>query len=189
MTLAQIRSIYPELSDISDQDLLEGLRLKYNPSISSKDFADQYVKNIKPFEDFIIAGLYGSRGDAYLNKGNYKKAAIDYARAKHDDSTYALGRWHLISKTSDTEYYVDAQTLDFSKGNIVSLWLKSLYTNTQSYDQQNYQIDCSSRKIKSVSATSYNSLGSVTNTGGELDWQSINPDSIGEILYNGMCQN
>lgn len=188
MSIPQIRAIYPELNGISDQDLLEGLRQKYFSNMSAADFSGQYQKNNKPFEDFILAGLYSSRGDTYLSAGNFKKASAEYARALHDWSKYVPdSRWKVISKASDTEYSVDIQTLDFSQGNIVSLWVKSLNTNNQSYFQSNFQINCSEKQIKSVSATNYNSVGNVVGTIPSQDWQSIVPETIGEVLYNGMC--
>ena len=42
MSLPQIRSLYPEFADLSDQVLLEGLRQKYFPNMSSADFVDNY---------------------------------------------------------------------------------------------------------------------------------------------------
>lgn len=188
MSVPQIRAIYPEFNNISDQDLLEGLRQKYFSNMSAADFSGQYQKNNKPFEDFVLAGLYSSRGDTYLSAGNFKKAATEYARALHDWSKYVPDRWKVISKTSDSEHAVDVQTLDFAQGNIVSLWVKALNPNTQNYSQLNYQIDCSGRKIKSASATLYNSRGNVIYTSPAQDWQNIVPESIGEVLYKGMCK-
>jgi tetratricopeptide (TPR) repeat protein len=188
MSVPQIREMYPEFTDISDKNLLEGLRQKYFSNMSKTDFSGHYQKNNKPLEDFVIAGLYSSRGDTYLSAGNFKKATNEYARALHAWSDYVPDRWKVISKTSAHEYAVDIQTLDFTQGNIVSLWVKVLNTNSKSYSQQNYQIDCSGRKIKSVSATSYNSVGEVTYTNPTQDWQSIAPESIGEVLYKGMCK-
>jgi len=193
MSIPQIRALYPEFKDISDQNLLEGLRQKYFSNMTSVDFVGNYqhdavnkTEDKKPFKDFVLGDLYTSRGDAYLASGNFKEAAKDYARATYEGSTSILDRWRLISKTPDTEYYIDAQTMDFGPSN-VSLWVKILNTNTQGYSQQNYQIDCSGRKLKSASATNYNSLGNVIFTSPAQDWQSIVPDSIGEMLYNGMC--
>ena len=75
-------------------------------------------------KEFVLGDLYASRGDAYLLAGNFRTAAKDYARAITEGSTSIMDRWKIISKTSDSEYSVDIQTLDFSQGNIVSLWLK-----------------------------------------------------------------
>jgi len=78
MSIPQIRAMYPEFKDISDHDLLEGLREKYFPNMRSEDFVGQYQKNNKPFEDFVLAGLYVDRGGAYLKAGDFKKAAGEH---------------------------------------------------------------------------------------------------------------
>ena len=194
MSLPQIRTLYPEFKDISDQDLLEGLRQKYFSNMSSKDFVDNYNhdtvdknKEKKPFTDFILGDLYTSRGDAYLLKGDYRSASKDYARAVYEGSTSVTDRWKKISSNGVMEYSIDIQTLDFSKGNLVSLWFKSTDTNLKAYTEQNYQIDCEGKKIKSLSSTTYDLSGNAGNSTGEQDWQSVVPESVGEILYNGMC--
>ncbi len=125
MSVPQIRAMYPELSDISDHDLLEGLRQKYFPNMSSADFVGNYQKKDKPFEDFVLAELYVDRGDTYLAARNFRKASHEYARAGHDDKSYVIDRWRSISNSFDTQYFVDVQTFDFTQGNVVSLWVKA----------------------------------------------------------------
>jgi|SRR5690348_10339017 len=187
MSIAQIREIYPEFANIPDQDLLEGLREKYYPNMSAADFDGQYQKNNKPFEDFVLAGLYEDRGDSYLYAGKCKEATEDYARALHDDSTYTLNRWKPIAKATAVEYSIDAQTLDCTEKGTASLWLKILSLHSGTNEQFNYQIDCSDRTIRSLGSVDYNSLGAVVSTGGEEDWQLITPESIGEKLYSTIC--
>ncbi|MCX6789363.1 MAG: tetratricopeptide repeat protein [Candidatus Gribaldobacteria bacterium] len=191
MSLPQIRAIYPELSDISDKDLLEGLRQKYLPNMSSADFVGNYKDNSKKIGcDFVFATLYSNRADVYISKGDFKGATREYTRATHCDEKYTstLDRWKTISKTSDTEYLVDSQTIDFSQGNVVFLWAEILNTNDKSYSKSNFQINCSEKKIKSLSATNYNSVGNITGNIPAQDWQSVIPETIGEVLYNGMCK-
>lgn len=190
ISIPQIRAIYPEFNGVSDQDLLEGLRQKYFSNMSSSDFISNYKENNnKTGCDFVFATLYSNRADVYINKLDFKRATREYARATNCDADYVstLDRWKIISKISDSEYSVDIQTIDFSQGNTVSLWVKILNTNAQNFSQQNYQIDCSGRKIKSASATNYNASGHVIYTSPSQDWQNIVPESIGEILYKGMC--
>src|SRR6202041_2156499 len=189
MSVSQIRSIYPEFHDISDPDLLEGLRQKYFPAMSYSDFSGQYQKNNKPFEDFILAGLYADRGDSYLAEGNFKKAANEYGRALHSDSTYVFDRWKGISKVPDTEVSIDTRTLNFSQGSIVSLWIKTVHSKSPIYAEANYQIDCPNEKIKVISSVNYNSLDQVLDSKEfKGDWESIVPESLGEILHKGMCE-
>jgi len=186
MSIAQIRAIYPELSNISEQDLLEGLRQKYFPNMSAANFSGQYQKN-KEFSDFVLAGLYVSRGDVYLNAGRFRKASNEYARALHADPSYVTDRWKVISRGQDPEYSVDTQTLNLSHGNVVSLWVKVRKGRSQNYQQTNYEIDCSGRKIKATSSINYDSLGNARNLSTDQEWQYIAPETNGEILYSGMC--
>ena len=89
MSVEQIHTIYPELSSVSDQDLLEGLRQKYFADMTSIDFNSSMVKN-KSHESSILADLYAARGDAYAKNGDTHKAAAEYARALHSFSQYQL---------------------------------------------------------------------------------------------------
>ena len=89
MSMDEIRGIYPELKNITDQDLLEGLRQKYQPNMTSTDFNSLIVKN-KGANDAILSDLYSARGDAYLGSGDREKAFIEYARAMHNDPQYIL---------------------------------------------------------------------------------------------------
>jgi tetratricopeptide (TPR) repeat protein len=187
MSIAQIRAMYPELRDISEPDLLEGLRQKYFPNMSAADFSGQYQKN-KEFSDFVLAGLYVSRGDVYLNAGRFREASNEYARALHTDPSYVMDRWKTISRGQGPEYFVDTQTLNFSPGNVVSLWVKVRKGKSQNYQQTNYEIDCSDRKIKAVSSMNYDSLGNARDLSTDREWQNIAPETIGEILYSGMCR-
>ncbi|HEV3245054.1 MAG TPA: tetratricopeptide repeat protein [Candidatus Paceibacterota bacterium] len=139
---------------------------------------------------FDLADIYTSRADTYLKAGQYKNAAEDYARSTTLDpssstNTLESDRWKDIGIDSGVTYSIDALTLDFSKAD-PNLWLKSTYADG-SYAVQNYEFDCTNRQIKSLSATSYDTLGNVSNTTGEQDWQSIAPQTIGETLYDGMC--
>lgn len=186
MGIPQIRAIYPELNDISDQDLLEGLRQKYFPNMRSADFAGQLQKN-KLFDDFVLADLYGNRGDVYLSANKFRQASADYKRARQVYTHYTMDRWKVLSKGVSQEYSIDAQTLDFSRGTIVSLWVKSQGTRSKNYEQTNYEIDCSGQKIKAASYIRYDSQGNALRSGSEKDWQNIAPDTLGELLYRGMC--
>jgi tetratricopeptide (TPR) repeat protein len=91
MNVDKIRAIYPEFQNISDQDLLEGLRQKYFPDMTSTNFNSQIVNN-KGFNDFILSDLYVARGDAYKKADDGYNAAKEYARAMHNDPTYILNQ-------------------------------------------------------------------------------------------------
>lgn len=186
MSIDQIRSIYPELSDIPDGDLLEGLREKYFPNMSPQDFNDTLRKN-KQFDLYSLAGLYERRAKMYLAARQFRKAAAEYARSAHSDKDYISERWEPIY-TAGVEYSLDIQTLDFSKPGMASFWLKGKRAHSKYYTEENYHIDCSDRKIKSLFSAQYDGQGNILGSSGEQNWQGILPESLGEFLYNGMCQ-
>src|SRR5262249_11526771 len=153
----QLRTLYPEFANIPDRDLLEGLRQKYFPNMNSADFADNYKHDAvnkneekKPLKEFVLGDLYTSRGDTYLAQGHFKMAAKDYYPAVYQGSVSIGDRWRLLLKDPGNEYYVDAQTFSFSADKS-SLWIKMVSPRNKSYSQQNYQIDCSGRRIRSLS--------------------------------------
>jgi hypothetical protein len=188
MTVAQIRAIYPEFSGITDRDLVEGLRQKYFPGMAVDVFADHYADYGKPLEDFVLAGLYVSRGDVYLRVPRFRKAAGEYARASRLFRHAMEDRWRVVSSSADTEYAIDTQTLDFSQGNVVSLWLKASEVKSQAYQQQNYQIDCGGRRLRTLAVLRYDAGGELIGSSGEGAWQRIAPETIGELLHSGMCK-
>jgi hypothetical protein len=87
-------------------------------------------------------------------------------------------------KTSD---YLDVQTLGVTPSGTVSLWVKTLNNSSYYYNEQNYEIDCEAKKIKSLTSVSYEADGNSINTAGEQEWQSVVPQSMGEVLYHGVC--
>jgi tetratricopeptide (TPR) repeat protein len=189
LSLKQIRGMYPEFADITDHDLLEGLREKYFPNFTAKDFANNYTDDKKPFEEFVIAGLYVSRGDAYLGTGHFRKAAGEYARANRIYShATEFERWKVVSRTPDTEFAIDIQTLDFSQGNVVSLWLKVVTVKSHAYHQDNYQIECPGRRLRTLASTTYDANDNVIGSGLETAWGQVAPETIGEMLYSRMCK-
>ena len=195
MNIPQIRTMYPELKNLSDRDMLEGFRQKYYSNMAPKDFFDQYQHGIattekkEPYKEFVLGDLYTSRGDAYVLKKDFRSAAKDYNRAVCDGSVSILERWRLISKmpSQNTEYYLDALTISPGSDSS-SLWIKVLNTQTESYSVQPYQIDCAGKRMKTGSVTHYDPSGNVTFMNPAQDWFNIVPESMGEVLYNGVCK-
>jgi tetratricopeptide (TPR) repeat protein len=97
VNLPEIRAMYPEFKSVSDQDLLEGLRQKYYPDLSPADFVNRINKN-KQWDEFVLAGVYVKRGDAYLHMGKFEEAQKEYARATGLGCSYLVDGW----KTSPT---------------------------------------------------------------------------------------
>ena len=174
---------------MKNHDLLEGLREKYFPNMSASDFSKHYAENQKPLEEFVIAGLYVSRGDAHLRAGRFRKAAGEYGRANQIYShATEFDRWKVVSITPDTEFTIDTQTLDFSQGNMVSFWVKVVTLKSKAYRQDNYQIDCAGRRLSTLASMSYDANDSVVGSSPETAWQRIVPETIGEMLHSGACR-
>lgn len=188
--LPTIRALYPQLGGISDQHVIEGMRQKYDPSMDASDFAATLASNSTPAGS-LLDDMYTSRADVYLKAGQYKNAAEDYQRSLTLDSSASTNllvseRWKDIGTNDGTTYSIDAMTLDFSKTD-PTLWLKS--TNDDgSYSEQQYEFDCTNQQIKSLSAANYDAYGDAGATQGEQSWQSVIPQTIGETLYDGVCQ-
>jgi tetratricopeptide (TPR) repeat protein len=186
--LHTLRAVYPELSNISDKYLIEGLRQKYNPALSASGFAEALQSN-KGTADSTLTDNYVGRADAYLKSGKYRQAATDYQRAAHLIPSYSpvVGedRWKEVTSDGGTTYSVDASTMDFSKA-YPSLWLKSVASDGSSV-MENYQFNCTSKEIKGVSRTRYDVAGNRIGSTGQQGWESVVPETVGETLYNGMC--
>ncbi|MBZ5500138.1 MAG: tetratricopeptide repeat protein [Acidobacteriia bacterium] len=188
MSLPQIRTMYPEFSNIVDEDLIEGLRKKYYPNMSPADFADNYAKKAKPYDEFIVAELYVNRGDAYLAHGRFRDAISEYSRAHHACTGWPIDRWRTFIKTVDTEFFVDTETLGVQGDKSTSVWLKEVSLKSGAYNQQNYECDCAGRRLRSTAVMFYDARGNLLKSSGEQRWNPIAPDTIGEILYRGLCR-
>src|SRR5205823_6184238 len=127
-------------------------------------------------------------GDIYLKAGRFRKAASDYARALHAYPRYEMDRWKPIFRRAGEEYSIDTRTLDLSPDNTVSLWVKVQGTKSENYDQAKYEIDCSGQRIKAASYIRYDPRGNALRSRSENDWQNVVPDTVGEVLYSGMCR-
>ncbi len=188
MNLDQLRNLYPELGVLSNADLLEGLRQKYYPNMSSADFAGDLQKSTKSWSSFTLAGLYENRGDAYLASNDIVRALADYRRAHLADSHYTVDRWKPLSQSLSHPMFLDTQTLISSPSGFVTLWVKTIVNTSGAYRQQRFQLDCSSQRIKSLGFVEYGSSGDAKSSSDfEGNWELIVPDSVGEYLAHGAC--
>jgi tetratricopeptide (TPR) repeat protein len=188
MSVAQIRSMYPEFSHISDQDLLEGLRQKYFPNMSPEDFRGNYAKKDKPFDEFVIAGVYEKRGDAYLAHGHFREAIGEYSRERCICNFMPSDNWRAFRKNANTEFLIDTTTIDLQGKINPSVWIREVSPKSGAYNQENYEFDCVNQKFRLLEVMSYDSHGNQRNSSGKQNWQPIDPKTIGEILYRGLCR-
>lgn len=191
MSLSQIRRIYPEYKSLSDAAFTKMLWYKLSPKLKYKDFVEMFRKNKdKNFNDTVIPELYLSRGDAYLNYGEFRNAIREYKRAIDGFPDYhdAIDKWRLFAVGSSSKHYLDAMDVSI-RSSEVQFWTKEVFDEQQSnniaYSVKHWTVRHSPRLIKMDSQIDYDSDGNVVNSWSGSDWQTIVPDSFGEMLYKG----
>jgi hypothetical protein len=105
------------------------------------------------------------------------------------DGSFIIDRWKSISKSPEKELFIDTQTMDFMRENVVSLWIKTTTPGSAAYAEEKYQIDCAARKMKLMGFVNYDTRGNPrASRDSDKDWELIVPESVGEHFANGACQ-
>ena len=78
--VSQFRAIYPEYRAASDDAIAQKLNQTFYPDIKHEDFAARFLTG-PPLPSTTIPDLYIKRSDAYLRKGDWHNALIDFRRA------------------------------------------------------------------------------------------------------------
>ena len=192
MNLSQFRSIYPEYDYLDDDALITKLHNKFFPNIEPNGFAKSMSEKEKTWASTSAFELYDNRGDTYLKFGYFGKATEDYNRAIRIYPDYPIERWKYITETAYSKCYLDIRTVEKQSGNIYKFWIKHEYTKTKpqevSHSIQSMSLDCSSKKIRTLSNISYddkrNPFGSYDTAS---EWKVVIPETMGEVLYKGWC--
>ena len=115
--------------------------------------------------------------------------------------------WRLFAETQadiGMIYYDAANTTHPSK-HIVRTWVRLVYSNEgvalqvkelgKRYEDLSYtlilwEVDCADQKNRVLQSTSYSWDAKIisSNLSKQAEWSSINPGSIGEILYKTVCK-
>ena len=115
--------------------------------------------------------------------------------------------WRLFAETQadiGVIYYDAANTTHPSK-HIVRTWVRLVYSNQgvalqvkelgKRYEDLSYtlilwELNCVGQKNRVLQSTSYSRDGKIisSNLSQQTEWSSINPGSIGEILYKTVCK-
>jgi hypothetical protein len=141
--------------------------------------------------------LYVSRGDSYLESGDYKRALDEFRQATKEFPREAgsIERWRLIDAASDRKHYIDIRTADLSERTSNKLWVKMVSTTqgkqlapTVQEAVSEWRVDCDSKRINIFSITQYDAKGNVVESLDAHGWLTPVPDSIGEVIYNGVCR-
>jgi tetratricopeptide (TPR) repeat protein len=75
----QFRAIYPEYRAASDEAIAQKLNQTFYPEIKYEDFSQRFLTGHALFST-IIADLYIKRSNAYLRKGDWRSALIDFRK-------------------------------------------------------------------------------------------------------------
>jgi tetratricopeptide (TPR) repeat protein len=110
--VSQFRAIYPEYGAASDEAIAQKLNQTFYPEIKYEDFSSHFLTG-HPLSSTVIPELYIKRSDAYLRKGDWRSALIDFRRATIGFPDYAetIDRWRQFDETSNTHSYIDMKNL------------------------------------------------------------------------------
>ena len=191
--VSQFRAIYPEYGAASDEAIAQKLNQTFYPDIKYEDFAQRFLTGHPSFSK-IIADLFIKRSEAYLRKGDWRSALIDFRRATNGFPDYAeaIDRWRQFDETFNTHSYVDMKNFDDPDHGSLKLWIKQVHGANDApgpYELYRFELNCSAEKISTLSWAEYNASGTLVKSGQGGRWGSIWPNTIAEILEHGACGN
>jgi tetratricopeptide (TPR) repeat protein len=94
LTLAQLRSLYPDFSDLSDGAFLHVLHDGFAPDENEEVFDKRMAEVKSPWEvSFLLSDLYQKRGDSYLRLKDYAAALMDFKRIYQGVPNMADSLW------------------------------------------------------------------------------------------------
>jgi hypothetical protein len=191
--VGQFRAIYPEYGAASDEAIAQKLNQTFYPDIKYEDFLAHFLTG-RALSSTIIPELYIKRSDAYLRKGDWRSALIDFRRATNGFPDYAVGvdRWRRFSETSNAHSYIDMKSLDDALDGSVKLSIKQARGGNDArgpYELYRFELNCSAEKIRTLSWAEYDASGTLIKGGEGGRWGSIWPETLGKILEDGACGN
>ena len=107
--------------------------------------------------------------------------------------------WKFLQTNSQGEYFYDSENITRSKGNIVGVWLKIVYSKEfkekEGLDDLNqtvglWEINCQDKKACLLSTSHYSKEGEISAPQVWLPpgWESIAPNTIMDTLYKELCK-
>jgi len=189
LSLSQIRALYPEYNQVSDEVLCRRIHELFWPNIEYANFEKKLKEENGNWAISQLNELYEKRGDAYLRSGDFRRGALDFERIfkgipNHASST---DRWRMLGKSNDGDkYYLDVKSVDLSVPLSARFWTKRV--GQKQVETVAYEIDCLGKRLMISSEVIYDPNGKLLNSS-ELTsgWEQIVPDTLGEQLYNGAC--
>jgi hypothetical protein len=192
----QFRALYPEYARATDEAIARKLQQTFFPNMSYENFLERFLhKNGSfGFPNFVVGDLYAKRLDAYLRKGNWHAAKLDFKRAErgYPDAQDAIDRWRQFNQTSDAHSYVDMKTFDDARSGSVKLWIKEANGEGDApgpYKLFRIELNCGAEQIRTLSWAEYGASGNLARSGEGGRWGNILPDTLGEALEHGVCSS
>jgi hypothetical protein len=193
MNVGQFRAIYPEYDKVSDEAIARKLNQTFFPDLTYEGFSKGFL-NGKPMASTTIPDLYIKRSDAYLVKGDWRRATVDFRRAVNGFSTYAdaIDRWREIGQAADTRNYIDMKTFDGARNDSIKVWIKQspkLGGDESPYKVLQFELNCRANQMRTLSFANYDAGGLIIGGGESGGWGSVFPETLGEVLFNGACRS
>jgi tetratricopeptide (TPR) repeat protein len=186
----QFREIYPEYAAASDEAIGRKLNQTFYPNLKYENLSKQFL-NGQPLPSTTLPDLYLKRSDAYLQKGDWHHASIDFRRAMNGFPDYApiTQRWREFGHVNNTHNYVDLKTFDDARTGSVKLWIKEATGEGGAFPYKlfHFELNCNAQKIRVVSWAEYDASGMLVRNGERNRWGSVVPDTLGENLEHGAC--
>jgi tetratricopeptide (TPR) repeat protein len=193
MNIDQFRAIYPEYNSVSNDVIVRKLQQTFYPNWEYEDLAKDLFTH-SAMSSTVIPDLYLKRSDAYLKKGDWQRASIEFRRAINGFPTYAdaVDRWREIGQATDTRNYIDMKTVDNVRNDSIKFWIKQgpkSGGDESPYKILRFELNCRANQIRTLSFANYDAGGQIIGSGEGGRWGSVVPETIGEMLYNGACRH
>ncbi|AEU36793.1 tetratricopeptide repeat protein [Granulicella mallensis] len=190
LSLAQFRGLYPEYASVSDDVLVQKLKLRFAPSWETVAFKKQLQGNGKYSITFLLSDLYEARGDTYLKSGDYRRGILDFQLIyggfpERVDSTE---RWRAIGTFGHGDnYYLDVKSSDVLTESSPRIWVKRM--GAKQSEVMALELNCQSRRLRQDSSISYDSNNNTIGQSEGSGWSDVTPDTLGEQLWDGVCKS
>jgi hypothetical protein len=117
LNLQQIRGLYPEYDNVSDEALVRKISALFWPQFEYSVMTKRLIEGEGKWQISMVNDLYEKRGDAYLLKGDFRHGVTDFNRIFKGIPNFAetVQRWRLLGSNSNgQESYVDVKSIEFA---------------------------------------------------------------------------
>jgi tetratricopeptide (TPR) repeat protein len=192
MNVSQFRAIYPEYKAASKEAIARKLHQTFYPNLTYEGFSNEFMTR-RAMGSTVIPDLYLKRSDAYLKKGNWHLASVDFRRAINGFPDYAnaVDRRREIGQMPDGRSYIDMKSFDDARKDSIKVWIKQsrgASSDDGPYELRRFELNCGASQIRTLSIANYDALGNLVDSREGGRRASIIPDTIGKTFYSGACR-